>query len=434
MSTAPHGPLRAVSVLVDGNNVELQSGTGIKNYTVAHLIALKQLGADVGALFSSRHYDEPVLNEVALFDRAPAYRWGPRRYASYARDLVHALTGAPLRPRRHTTEIVVRHGLGVDFLREVTVYSFEHVFDDARTTFFRTGRMLPLAFDTPIHVWHCMMPQALRVRGARHVTTIPDIIPLRLPYSTPANKAWWYRLTKASIDRADLIVAISEHTKHDIMDFFRVSEDRIRVTYPPTLLAGRPLDDAMADLVLRRYGLARDRYLLYVGNIEPRKNLPRLFDAYAMSGLDLPLVIVGRRAWLWRPEIDHARQLFGARFGDVVRVLERVSDDELPHLYAHARCFVFPSLYEGFGLPPLEAMTLGCPVVASRASSLPEVCGDAAEYCDPYDVHDICAALTTVAGDAQRREAMRKRGLEQAARFSMEHYAAAVAEAYRAVL
>ena len=166
-----------------------------------------------------------------------------------------------------------------------------------------------------------------------------------------------------------------------------------------------------------------DDFLLYVGTIEPRKNLTRLLHAWEplyRAGEAPPLVIVGRRGWL---SDDFYAALEASPARDAVIFTGYVADADLPALYAAATAFVFPSLYEGFGLPPLEALAVGTPVICSNTSSLPEVVGDAALTFDPTAEEEIAAALQHITGDAELRADLRERGLRRAAQFSWERAA-----------
>jgi glycosyltransferase involved in cell wall biosynthesis len=146
-----------------------------------------------------------------------------------------------------------------------------------------------------------------------------------------------------------------------------------------------------------------------------------------MIDTDLPLVIAGKKAWLWEGELN-GRNLKNVRF------LDFVSMNDLHYLYAGAYCFIFPSLYEGFGLPPVEAMSAGCPVIVSHVSSLPEICGDGALYVDPYDVNDIREKIEDLLGNPQKRDMLSGRGKERAGQFSMQNYVVRLSEAYKNVI
>ena len=167
-----------------------------------------------------------------------------------------------------------------------------------------------------------------------------------------------------------------------------------------------------------RYGLDRP-FVLNVGTIEPRKNLTRLIEAYARAPRrkEFDLVIAGGPGWMY-DDIYHAPEKFGV--SERVRFLGFVPDETLPALYSLCTCFVYPSLYEGFGLPVLEALACGAPVVTSKTSSLPEVAGAAAVLIDPRDTEDLAAALARVLEDGSLRTELAQRGLKQARRFSWE--------------
>lgn len=170
-------------------------------------------------------------------------------------------------------------------------------------------------------------------------------------------------------------------------------------------------------------------YVVFVGNLKPHKNIAGLIAAFKMMCHTVPhdLVIVGRREGM--RTVDQSVQHEAAALGDRVRITGELPADELRATVAGADLLVMPSLFEGFGLPPLEAMAAGCPTLVARAASLPEVCGDASAYCDPHDVHDIAAQLAGLLGDPARRAELRQRGRAHAARFTWERAAADTAQA-----
>ena len=167
-----------------------------------------------------------------------------------------------------------------------------------------------------------------------------------------------------------------------------------------------------------------------MGAIEPKKNLGRLLLAWRALETKIPLVVVGEKGWLWKEELKPAEPLLAA--GRVV-FLPHVPREHLRRLYAGALFLAFPSLYEGFGLPPLEAMANGCPVLASNAASLPEVCGDAAVTCDPYDVDGMADRMKSLLADEGLRRRLIEKGRERSAFFSEENYRRRLTEAYGCV-
>ena len=266
------------------------------------------------------------------------------------------------------------------------------------------------------------------------VVTVHDLIPLILPeYRASALVRLYVALVAAATKRARLLITDSAASRDDLISRLAVPPSRIRVVHLAADERFRPTDDPSSIArVRRRYGLP-DEFLLYLGGLDRRKNVPRLLEAYALArrqGLALPLVVAG--------SLPKPSPLFPDLRGHVDRLdLRRCvvfcgpgDDEDTPLLFQAATAFVFPSLYEGFGLPPLEAMASGAPVVCSNSSSLPEVVGDAALTVDPEDVEAISAALVTVSRDASLREELRRRGLARAAQFSWQRTARETLAAY----
>lgn len=229
--------------------------------------------------------------------------------------------------------------------------------------------------------------------------------------------------------RTSLVITPSQFTASEMVDTLGVPPERTAVVplgVDRTVFYRR--SSAEAATLLLRLGLARP-FILYFGNIEPRKNLVRLIRAY--SNLPAPvkreqsLVLAGSASWL-ADDVEREITAARARGDDVVRVHQRLADDELPALLSRARLVVHPALYEGFGFVPLQAMACGTPVVVSRAASMPEVAGDAGAYVDPLDVESITAAMNSVLSDASYRESLEMRGLERAAAFSWDRTGAAL--------
>ncbi|MGC9350201.1 MAG: glycosyltransferase family 4 protein [Anaerolineae bacterium] len=280
------------------------------------------------------------------------------------------------------------------------------------------------------HSAYYLMPYRVPVPT---LLTVYDLIPILFPRHSTLRARLLFRLTCAQALRAaDRSVAISEATRQDFLRHFPIGPEDI-VTIP---LAADPVfrpQPAEATAALRRrYGLP-DGFYLYLGSNKPHKNLPRLIDAYARAAerdAVPPLVVAGA----WYPRYSEAREraeTLGRQ--EAVMWLGSIPEADLPTLYAAATAFVFPSLYEGFGLPPLEAMACGTPVACSTTSSLPEVVGDAALLFDPTDVESIALALRRISHDGVLRADLSARGLEQAARFSWERTARETLALYRKV-
>ena len=269
--------------------------------------------------------------------------------------------------------------------------------------------------------------------GAR-ITTIHDAIPYVYP-ETSTKLDWlifrlWLPLT---VRRLDAIITVSMKSKEDIVRFLPIDEEKVTVIPLAAGDAYHPLPEEQVAAALEKYKIHKP-YILYVGSLESRKNLPRLLEAYAQLrhwSEQWVLVIVGARRWKFAPIFETVQ-----RFGLEPYVLFTgfVEEEDLPALYNGADLFVFPSLYEGFGLPVLEAMACGAPVVTSSTSSLPEVAGDAALLVDPYDIEEIAAAMRRVLEDEALGAELRAKGLARAKEFSWERTAGETIAIYEKVL
>ena len=220
-----------------------------------------------------------------------------------------------------------------------------------------------------------------------------------------------------SIKKAKKIITISNSSKDDIIKTYGVSSDKIAVIYPGIKIQNSEAKIKNMDELKKKFEIEGD-YILFVGTLQPRKNVSKLIEAFAkLKNKDIKLVIVGKKGWLYE-EILSAPLKFGV--SERVKFLDFVNDEDMPPLYKNALCFILPSLYEGFGLPILEAMQHGCPVLTSNVSSLPEAGGDAAEYFDPQDVNDIAQKIEEVIDNKALREEMVEKGYNQVKKFSWE--------------
>ncbi|NLV75023.1 MAG: glycosyltransferase family 4 protein [Chloroflexi bacterium] len=269
------------------------------------------------------------------------------------------------------------------------------------------------------------------VRAAK-VLTIHDLSFVRLPEcSSPALLRYLLDAVPPSIARADHLLADSHASKRDLAEVYNIDPQRITVIYAgfdPVFTAVPAADDAE---VLTRHGLSTP-YILSVGTLQPRKNYPTLIRAYSrlVAEQDIPhqLVIAGERGWLTE-EIDRA--IADSGITERIRVLGFTPDADLPALYRGAALFAFPSLYEGFGIPLLEAMGCGTPVVASNNSSLPEVAGDAAILVEPRDAEALAAAMWRVLSDDTLRSSLCERGFARTQVFSWQAAAEMLLSVYR---
>jgi glycosyltransferase involved in cell wall biosynthesis len=286
------------------------------------------------------------------------------------------------------------------------------------------------AFSGPADVYH--FPNFVRppLTKGRSIVTVHDLAFLRFPDTIEQGN--FRHLTariRQTVEQADVIIAVSEFTAREIRDLLRVPAERIAAIHSGIEQFRQAPDET--DAVAARRLLQLDRpYLLCVSTLEPRKNFPLLVDTFDRLPFDGDLVIAGGRGWKYEPILDRIR---ASPKSARIRCLEYVDDALLPGLYAGAELFVFPSLYEGFGFTPLEAMSFGTPVVSSSGGSLPEVLGDAAEIVDSFDADAWVARIQALLGDADRRRALRAAGRERARRYSWEQTARRTWDVYRRI-
>ena len=316
--------------------------------------------------------------------------------------------------------------------------SCDELFLNARSSVLRSLALIPAALRRMrVDVFHGMDHVGIPFVGrtGKYVVSVHDLIPLILPHTFPARHRAVVRLALARVRRqADRIIVPSHAVERDVLERLGVREDRVAVVAHGCEPRFQPAPDETAlRPAAARYGLP-PRYVLAVGTLEPRKNLTTLLRAFARlrgAAGDPPpgLVLAGARGWLDSSIHDTVRSL---GLEDVVRVPGFIDDDDLPAVYRGAEMFVFPSLHEGFGLPLVEAMACGVPVVASNSSALPEVAGGAALLVDPRDVDALAAAIGRVLRDRALRERLRAAGIARAGQFSWETAARRTLDVYAA--
>jgi len=256
------------------------------------------------------------------------------------------------------------------------------------------------------------VPEGPIAHSVPQVTVVHDILPLFFPEEFPRQR-WYFRTFVPSVLRTSaVVVADSAQTREDVIDNYGLSPSRV-IVIAPGVDPSRFFPQPDASLRIKQFGLGR--YLLYVGNLLPHKNLHRFLEAFSHVQGDVLLVIAGYRDPRYWPALARRAEALGV--ASRIRFLDFVPAGALPALYSEALGVVLPSLYEGFGLPVLEAMACGSPVVASTTGGLREVVGDAALTADPLDVHAFAAALQRIVDDPELRSSLRERGLAQAARF-----------------
>jgi glycosyltransferase involved in cell wall biosynthesis len=425
---------RKLKILLDGFNRDLEHGTGIATYSRMLAQALQALGHETHWLFarSTPGGADALTEEVAFFDNGPdSSPPGTRlsrlmkRLRRKGQDFLHTSIDAhPI----HEGGAVIRDP---DRPYEPNAFNASELYHRAYHRHLRGAPFTAVNLKTKMDVFHLTAPLAVRVKNTHTVCTIHDLIPIRLPYTTTDNKHEIIRRLRSCAEHADLVFTVSESSKTDIVNILDVDPAKIAVTYQASdLQPFRPSERNGLPRVLARYGLEFQRFALFVSAIEPKKNLRRLIEAFLEVDTAMPLVIVGKRAWMWEKEIGNIEATFGPRALRRLRFLGYVPRNDLRYLYSGAAFLAFPSLYEGFGLPALEAMQFGCPVLTSNVSSLPEICGEAALYVEPFDRDDLREKLDRMVGEPDLRKWLSEAAKAQAALFSFDRYVTRLGEAY----
>lgn len=285
-----------------------------------------------------------------------------------------------------------------------------------------------------LHLPHYPIP--LLYRG-EIVVTIHDLIHLIYPEYLPSKAAWFYAkfMFSHAGRRAKKVIAVSENTKRDTVELLNIPAEKIKVIYNGIDERFKPINDKESiEKTKRKYGLS-EKYILYAGLLKPHKNILRLIEAFPKlrreTQIKDKLVLVGNK------EFPHYRaikeKIKELDLENQILILGEVDSEDMTALYNGADVFVLPSLYEGFGLPPLEAMACGCPVITSNTSSLPEVVGDAGIMVDPCDMDGLAEAICKVLTDEGLRQEMIKKGLARAKLFSWEKTAKETLKIYKEV-
>lgn len=270
-------------------------------------------------------------------------------------------------------------------------------------------------------------------KNIKKVVTVHDLIGIIYPGNlAPVSRFYWRTWLPACVKSADLIISVSENTKRDMIRLLNIPERKIRVIYSAAHESFRPIQNSQSLREhIKKYGID-SKYILTVSTIEPRKNMVNLIKAFAVylnssAGQDISLVIVGKKGWGYNECVKAALE---AGLEDNVIFCDYIDEKDLPIIYNLAELFIFPSFYEGFGLPVLEAMSCGTPTICSNTSSLPELTGDAAILIDPLDNAAMTDAINHVLSDEAFRDKLSGKGLERSARFSWDQTAQETVKVY----
>lgn len=270
-------------------------------------------------------------------------------------------------------------------------------------------------------------------RGTRTIVTVHDLSFVRLPETTmPGMSRHLNKWVPHSVQQADHVIAVSEATRQDLIELYQTPPEKVSVLHHGVSARFKPVAEVDRLAAIRqKYGLGDEPYILSVGTIHPRKNYQRLIQAFAQIDPSTQLVIAGSKGWAYRTVFT---EISNRGLVERIHFLGFVDDEDLPALYSAATLFVYPSLYEGFGLPALEAMACGTPVVASDQSALPEVVGDAGLLVNPYNVDEMAPAMAQILENAALRRQLAEAGLARAAQFTWPKMAVKLIKLYQKLL
>jgi glycosyltransferase involved in cell wall biosynthesis len=425
--------------MIDGAQFLTKQATGIGSYGRTLAKTLRFAGCNVSVLYGGHAKPGVLSTSLAMQvfgNEPPEPEW--RRSAREIRSIAAIAMGRGgyARAVPVPTEAVDLSGFDPALPACDEVLSASGIYARANALFARKRRLVKLKVPPTCDVAHWTGPLAIKALAVPNIYTLHDLIPLQFPHFVIDVGARSADLHAAIAREADHIITVSETSKRQIVDLLKVPEERVSVTYQPVPdLPRLPTRDAER-LVECVYGVSPGAYALYVGAIEPKKNLRRLFEAFVLADAGMPLLMAGPLGWLFEDDLALMDSVAGHTRAGGPTPFRRLGYLPRPHVSALLQCsrfLVFPSLCEGFGLPVLEAMQLGVPVLTSNTGALAEVSGDAAVLVPPLDVGAMAEQIRRLANDNDLCRELAGRGPPQAAKFGFDGYRLRLAAAYRKV-
>lgn len=430
-------------IMIDGFNLALPRGTGVATYGYNLAQAGQGLGLKVDGLYGLRAPFNRKLREIVFYEalggeqstKPPRWQFKGLREASL---LIRPKLARDIPPLGQG--LVVADQFAYRLPKFDRLFTSPDLFEMAHRHFKRYGVFMHVRVPNPPQIMHWTYPLPIKLDGAKNVYTLHDLVPLRLPFASLDNKRLYQKLMRACVTKGDHICTVSDASRDDILRLFPTDPGKVTNTLQAVRLSKAILDTSEEDVeqtVRAIFNLPYKGYFLFFGAVEPKKNVGRLIEAYLTLPTKTPLVIVGTRAWgseaelrlLQKDELQPLKTTFKN-----IRRIDYLPRNLLMRLVRGAKAVTFPSLYEGFGLPALEAMMLGTPVLTSNTSSLPEVVGSAALTVDPYDTSAIAAALRALDEDDALRARLSHEGKARAQAFSMDSYQDRLRAMYEGIL
>ena len=430
------------SICIDGFNLALSKGSGIATYGRNLLENLQAVGFGTQVLYGppTPKRANNVLNEAGLVDaERPPSKLSRSQKSKRFRETLLTRFGREAYPILPSGEVIWPSRGGGKPAAD-RFWASQNLFFYGNRAFAAYGKEAPVTFDATAEAeapdamhWTATLP--IYAKGVPNIYTIHDLIPLRLPHTTLDDKAVYGALCQSIAKRADHIAVVSETTRQDVIRLMGVSEDRVTNTYQAVNIPSYLMERSQSEVQMELegvFGLGWKDYFLHFGAVEPKKNLGRIVEAYLASGSKTPLILIGGRAWLDEGEVALLNQVKrdGGPNADRIRQYDYMPFSMLISLIRGAKATLFPSLYEGFGLPVLESMALSTAVLTSTGGALPEVAGEAAVIVDPYDVQAITRGIQALDKDEPLRRDMEIRGRVQAEQFSPAAYQARLRDLY----
>lgn len=426
-----------IRIGLDGYNLALPQGTGVATYGRNLAAAITELGYPVDLLFGvniPRKVDDD-LRESLFFGQLgadPPHRLSMRRRMRRWRvhPFAHDMIEIPVTGRTVASD-------GGDRLPTFErLFNRAELYDVCARHFRRYGKFMTVRMPNPPSIMHWTYPLPVRLAGARNIYTLHDLVPLRLPRASLEDKRYYDRLVRACIAQADHIVTVSEKSRADIIELMQADPEKVTNCYQASDMPALRDPGALPNRLHQLFDLEMKGYFLFFGAIEPKKNLGRIIQAYLEADIATPLVIVGAEAWHADRELKllgtaHGRKLPGV---DRIHRIDYVPRTLLTDLIYGAKASLFPALYEGFGLPALEVLGAGIPLLSSTTGALPEVVGDAALSVNPYDINAMVNAIRTLDIDAALRTRLATQGPPQAANFSRTAFANRIGQLYQKII
>ena len=427
-----------MKILIDGHNLGLKQPTGVGSYAKNLSDSLISMNHQVSILYGINHTNKLWMTKTANFNSfySQLINTGELPYRNYGKWSLHffyyfmkIIFNQELKPYKidNIPLCEISKGLKNKIPSNSNIYNLPNIFRSSQAFSAIFGYSIPFSYSKDlknIDIFHTTMPLPLQKNiKSKKVVSLHDLIPLKIPKSISINVKLYKRILNASLKDADIIFSSSEQTKKDAIQLLGIKEEKIHVTYMASAIPNRlkKLSDTEIQSVLKRYDVKFHKYFLFYGAIEPKKNVFRLIKAFKKSNTDCKLVIVGKNGSYHKKESEFFELLNEKKYKKIIRI-PYLEIEYLIALIKASKAVVFPSLYEGFGLPVLEAMQIGTPVITSNKGSLEEIGGESVHYIDPYSISDISNAIEKFSTDREYLENLRLKGLIQAKKFNQEEF------------